>query len=944
MALKKLVDLPYFELCNQLPAATSSISAMTTAEEGDAETIYYISGSNFIAIDVVGDTSRILAAPNVAPATLVSMVYTRRRGYHSRVISATSTTLRIAGLRGKTLDGQTIRILHGTGLGQEKVLTWTGETVHDAGVITGTTVNNLADSLKKWEPNQWAGYMVGITFGTDATQYKKILYNDTTTLYIADANLQPHDPWNNQPFVAAAPYALPITTAGSQAHYQIMSSDFTVDTAWDVVPNKSSFFTTLSGGIYMVSSAAAAPFFTLQYYDCLHNSWQSKTVSQSLLLAALGTDVKIERTGKIGSALFTNVGAISGGARTLSDAGATWGVDDLRNTRVIISGGTGIGQNRRVVSNTATQMTLGKPWDIVPDATSTFLVWPDFNRVYLAGNAMASMLAYDPENDFWMQGQGFDDGVTSNISATIPGWNPFGVSTGVRIAAGVRTINAVPTAGGANYTLGDILTCSVGGTGAQVIVTSTGAAGTVTGIALVHSGTATGFTVGTGRATTGGTGTGCTIEILTVGATALITTVTAHLAVRGQDIVFAGCSEGAWNASHTILGVNSTTAFSVAVTATANMAASNSQTTGIIVDSSKNWTVNEHVGRLIQLNVAGTAPTAQIRWITANTATTITVNAAITAAGNGTSKYAIYDAKVFGTDDQRKEDNKVGFGHASSGSTTTLVDTTKDWKVNQWVGYTFKVEAGIGYGSGRISITANTPTTLTYAVQSFTPDATTRYEIADAWGLPTAGAASTLTETTTKNWDVNQWAGKRIRITSGTLVGTETTISANTATAMTITGTPDATSTYAIISIPARASGVSLCWTFNATSYGDKRSMISVRGGGTNQIDKYDIGKDKWTFGYFYSSQAELFSSGSSYCYDGADSIYMSRIAAANLPTRVLKYDLKTNSFKGALTTVVTNNAITVGNLMEIVDAPTGEKYLYLAQTTGTILMRVLLA
>lgn len=943
MAIKKLVDLPYFELCNQLQTATSSLSAMTTAEEGDAETIYYLTGSTFYAIDIIGDTPRLLSTPNVAPLTVLSMVYTRRRGYHGRVISATSTTVRLAGLRGKSLDGQSLRILQGNGAGEEKTLTWTGETVHDAGVITATSVNSLSDSLRKWEVNQWAGYLVGITFGTDATQYKKILYNDNTTLYIADANLQPHDPWNNQSFVAAAPYALPVTTAGSQAHYQIMSSDYTVNTAWTSIPDRTSFFTTLSGGIYLVSSAAAAPFFTLQYYDCLHDSWQSKTVSQSLLLAALGTDVKLERTGKIGSPLYTSSGAVSATARTITDAAAVWGVDALRNARIITTGGTGNGQNRRIVSNTGTTLTLAKPWDITPDATTTFVIWPDFNRVFLVGNAMSTMLVYDPENDFWMQGQGFDDGIANNISATMKGWNPFGVSTGVRIAAGVQAINSTPTAGGTNYTLGDILTCAVGGAGAQVIVTSVGAAGAVTGLALVNSGTTTGYTVATGQATTGGTGTGCTISITTVGPTALITTASAHLLVRGQTVTFSGCTEGLWNAAYTVIGVNSTTSFSVATTATASMAATASQSTTVIVDSTKAWVVNEHVGRLVQLNVAGTAPTAQIRWITSNTASTITVNGTITAAGNGTSKYSIYDSKCFGTADQRKEDIKVGFGHASSGSTTTLVDSTKDWKVNQWVGYRVKMEAGTGYGSGLIAITANTSNTLTYAPQTFTPDITTRYEIQDAWGLPTAGALSTLTETTSKNWDVNQWAGKRIRITSGTLVGTETTITANTATALTITGTPDATSTYAILEIPPRAAGCSLIWTFGATDYQDKRRILSSRGGGSNQIDRYDIGKDKWDFGLFFSSQAELFNTGSSYCYDGADSVYMSR-STAGIPIKVMKYDLKTNSFKGALSTVIAQGTPHVGNLMEIVDAPTGEKYLYTAQNTGTLLTRVLLA
>jgi hypothetical protein len=53
------------------------------------------------------------------------------------------------------------------------------------------------------------------------------------------------------------------------------------------------------------------------------------------------------------------------------------------------------------------------------------------------------------------------------------GWDvPFAISTGVRILAGIQSIASAPTAGGVNYVIGDILTCAVGGAGAQVIVTS----------------------------------------------------------------------------------------------------------------------------------------------------------------------------------------------------------------------------------------------------------------------------------------------------------------------------------------------------------------------------------------------------------------------------------------------------------------------------------------
>lgn len=940
---KQMVDLPFFELCNQAPTATSSVSSMTTAEDGSDRYIYYMAGALFYRYDTVGDTWQQLATPNVAPSSVVTMRYTKTRGYHGRILSATSNTVTLPSLRGRLLDGETLTINSGAGMGQTRQLTFVNETIHDSGVITGTTTSSLVDTVKKWRVNQWAGYTVGINFGTDATQYKQILYNDANTLYIADVNLQPHDPWNNQQFVAVAPYALPASTAGSQSHYVIMSATFSV-TNWTTVPDYTSRFKTLSGGLYVISSAAAAPFFTLQYYDVLHDSWQTKTVPQSLILAALGTDFTAERTGKLGNALATSTGAVSGTIRTISDAGASWLVSSLNNCRVLITAGTGIGQHRRIVNNTSTTLTIGRNWDIIPDSTSTFEVWPDWDRLYLNGGGNAAMYAYSPEFDAWMQGQHFDNGVTNNIAAIMSGSEAIGVTSGTRIAAGIVSVNTTPTAGGSGYVVGDVLTCSVGGTGGQVIVNAINSTGAVTNISLVHSGTATGFTSGAGKAITGGTGTGCTIEITAVGPTALITFASNTWFAAGQTITFMGCTDSAWNAPHTILGVNSPSQASVAVTAAANMVAAAAQTTTVIVDASQNWIVNEHVGRLVHVMVAGQAPTSQVRWIVSNTATTLTV-ATITAASNGTSKYVIYDSKIFGIDTLRKETNRGNTGQATSGSTTTLQDTTKNWVVNQWAGFAFKVEAGTGYGSGRITIVSNTADTLTYATQSFTPDATTRYEIADMWGLITTGGTTTPVTDTSKTWVVNQLAGKRFRITGGTSIGQETSVTSNTSNAITsgaLTAT-DTTSTYAICGIPARGAGTQLIWVWGSSDNAtNARLMYSPRGGGSNTLDIYDITTGRWTYGIYMQPQGELFNTGSSYSYDGGNIILMSRSVASG-PIRVFSYDVTKNKIIGSRTTTITQNAVHVGNLMEIVTSPTDNyDYVYCLQNTGTLLCRSL--
>lgn len=938
--LKSQVDLPVWEWCRFAPTASVALSGMATADDGSARYIYYITGSTFYRYDTYADSWHQLATPNVAPLTVLSLRYTGLRGYHGRVLSATSTTIQIGGLRGPTLNGKTLKIISGTALGEEKTLTYTGETIHDMGVVTAVATTSLTDSTKKWKFNQWSGYTVGVTFGTDATQYKKILYNDATTLYIADANLQPHDPWNNQAYVAAAPYALPVTTAGSQAHFQILSSTYSVS-SWTVTPDYTSYYTTTTGGLYLLSSSASAPFFTLQYYDILHDSWQTKTANQGLIQAALGTDVTLERLAKTGTAFLSST-ATAGAARSLTDSTQTLTNDRYVNYRIKITGGTGVGQHRRIVCNTATVFTVARPWDVNPDNTSTYEIWGDYDKAFMSGGAAAALYAYSPENDYWMQGNNFDDGVVNNIGVRMNGWNPIGVTTGARIAAGVTAVNATPTAGGTGYVVGDILTCSVGGTGARVIVTAISTAGAATAIELVASGTATGFTTGTGKTTTGGTGSGCTIEITSVGATCLVTTASAHWFKTGDTITVSGCSDSAYNASATILGVGSTTTFDIATSAAASMAATSSQSTTVIVDSSKNWTTNEHVGKLVHLSVAGTAPTAQIRWITANTATTLTV-ATIVAGVNGTSKYAIYDSKVFGTDNQFKQADKQNWGHASSGSTTTLVDSSKKWTVNQWAGYKMRIESGTGFATGIITITSNTATTLTYTTQSFTPDDTTHYEIADTWGLITTGGTTTpVTEASTKNWTTNMWAGKRLRITGGTALGQEGAVTSNTATALTTAAMTltDTTSTYAILGIPARSTGTQLIWIWNNSTAALKgRYMLSSRGGASNTFDLYDIPTSRWIYGYFFSPQAETLTTGSMYAYDGVDGVYIHKDATG----RVFKYDVTTNSVVGVGTIPYGHSTAIVGNRMEMVDTADGLTYLYIMRHTGAEMWRTLI-
>jgi hypothetical protein len=81
---------------------------------------------------------------------------------------------------------------------------------------------------------------------------------------------------------------------------------------------------------------------------------------------------------------------------------------------------------------------------------------------------------------------------------------------------------AVGSAAGTGYAVGDILAVSqAGGSNGQVRVSTIGAGGAVTAVAIIAGAQGTGYTVASGVTTTGGTGTGFDVNIVTLGETPL---------------------------------------------------------------------------------------------------------------------------------------------------------------------------------------------------------------------------------------------------------------------------------------------------------------------------------------------------------------------------------------------------------------------------------------
>ncbi len=368
--LRVQVDTPIWEWCRPNPNAvvTSSLSSSCTPDNSNFHTTsgryiyYYLTvAGGFWRYDTWSDTYQQLSAPMNAPVTRTSMKYAGAAGFFGRVISATSTTLTTGLPFGAAAKGFKIRIISGTGAGQERYISAVADpVVADFGVATSgaalTTTATLIDTTKTWTSgytgsalnfNNWVGYVVRTVLGTGVNQIRKILYNNATTLFVGDINKHPDEPWCHVTWVAPA--------AGT--NYQIESSVITVDFPWTTTPDNTSRYVIQSGGIYMLSGSATTPFVTLQYYDILADTWYVKPLNTNMV-AATPTDLSLERATENASIWWHGIADGTHSTTTLQDSAVNWRVDEWAGYYAYIYSGTGCEQMLPIISNTATTLTF----------------------------------------------------------------------------------------------------------------------------------------------------------------------------------------------------------------------------------------------------------------------------------------------------------------------------------------------------------------------------------------------------------------------------------------------------------------------------------------------------------------------------------------------------------------------------------------------------------
>ena len=160
--LKVQVDQPVFEWMRFAPLASSFGAVLAAGDDTTGRFMYYSSNTSLYSYDTYSDSWQGLATCPASISGPVAMKYTKTvGGFRGDAIAGTSTTITIAGLSRSGMVGKTIRIIAGTGAGQERTISSVADAViADFGVATTANASIIVDSTKKWRINQWDNYLL----------------------------------------------------------------------------------------------------------------------------------------------------------------------------------------------------------------------------------------------------------------------------------------------------------------------------------------------------------------------------------------------------------------------------------------------------------------------------------------------------------------------------------------------------------------------------------------------------------------------------------------------------------------------------------------------------------------------------------------------------------------------------------------------------------------
>lgn len=278
------------------------------------------------------------------------------------------------------------------------------------------------------------------------------------------------------------------------------------------------------------------------------------------------------------------------------------------------------------------------------------------------------------------------------------------------------------------------------------------------------------------------------------------------------------------------------------------------------------------------------------------------------------------DAQLVSTPGRSSQQGQ-GFvnGTATSGTSTTLVNTGKTWPTNGHVNSQVRIISGTGAGQIRV-ITANTADTLTVAAWTVTVDSTSVYRIEgndDVFYLFGNNVANIYKFTIS----TNTWTGITPGVARGAVMATGGT--ADWIDGVTNTSWTDGTYGAHYTTTLIKQNG---------------RYIYSMRGGASNVLDVYDIAANTWIPGVVYGQQTETFGAGScSVDLDG--NIFIQKDGTG----RILKFDVAKHVLEPFVLNPIPQGTALVGDKMFITtlnESPSRLNFLYTLQHTRNELTR----
>ena len=779
-----MVDQPVWEWMRYSPYSTAAAACVynfPAAATGSRYNRYtfHTSATTMYLYDTYSDSWTTLGGllPN-SPASTVNGSWDLSQGHYGNFIAGTSGSSTATGgfINESAVVGLKIKVISGTGRGQERTITACTqpeniEYLTPTGTISNVTtgVTSITDSTKKWVPNQWRGYQVRAYLGTSQQYFiRRVLYNSNDTLYFANAEWHVTDP--NQAYNHV--YDANRIDVGTATRCVIQRSTITVDSPWTTNLDKSSRFEINVGSLVSIQNASGNANMLIYRYDPLYASWfplhtQTGVMPNFLSLTTLQYE-------PISSELvppFVTGSLTSGSARLAVDTTQNWGINQWRNYRFVNKTN---GIERLITSNTSNTLQFASDLDVAPSGSNQYQIIVDDDKSYINGGNFATVGQFSNLNNSVYPSQRLDEGVANvasvRYSSSFSFQIPISAITRTGNIATVTTITAHP------FETGDTITIT-GATGSDaaiyngnfVVTSSYPLSATLTGASqptqftYAMGSTPLSASAGLNAHTTTllfdtsknwvtNEHVGNIVQVWSSSPTAPTTNYSRITANTSQSLTLATAqaSAGSLTGNTAVWGYN--------ILSPQAFGASYGLDNGITTGTSSFYLTGSitNGSSLVFLSASGAGnqlPTIQA----------IPIGAPITGSGipagtfyrsYETSSNGLFITASISQNATATTANVVlpvelsssrGFGTATGGTASTLVDATKNWPTNFWVGAQVRFLAGTGVGQ-EATISSNTSNTITFGTTNTagattaTPDTTTVYSI-----LPTGRRNTTST-------------------------------------------------------------------------------------------------------------------------------------------------------------------------------------------------------